>query len=414
MITELVKVSRDFLAILVHSLLFRLGLSVTSPVLVLFARSFGASMTEIGLIALTTCLGYAFVEPIFGYISDRISRKKILVSATLVSVPITFSYTLVTSFWHFLPITFALAIMLAGVAVTRKAFIADIMGPSERGKSYGAFMALLTLGLVVGPYLGGYLAEITSYRVPFYVSCSIMLFSAIMGLMIKEVRRDDSMEATDGHRKGSVKRSSLTKSKGLFTLCTSGFMLFLIARLLQLFVQFFLMSTLPIYAMESALRATESQIGLMMSMAGVIQIPMQLVFGSLADKVGRRPLIALGALFGGLTFLGFQVISSIPQLYIMRALYGVCYVSYELAMMVYLMDCVPREKYGIAIGLYGLSEDIGGMLGPLIIGFFYDRWGFAASLYCVAGSMFLNTVISVTSFKRFKPLRARSLNQRSK
>ena len=356
-------------------------------------------MIEIGLMSIANSLGFAFFEPFFGYMSDRIGRKKILVGATLITGLVTVLYTKVTSFWHLLPISFVMAATVAGVAATRRALIAEVMVPSKRGKSYGELRALLAVGGVVGPYFGGYLAEITNYMVPFYVSCFIVLLSVVGVLMVKEVRRDDSTRANGVHTK-----EASAKSKVSVKLVTSGFMVFLIARMLQRFVGFFLGNILPIFAKESEkLQATESQIGLMMSIAGVIRIPFQLVFGGLTDRIGRKPLIALGALFGGLTFFGFLMVSSVPQLYVMRALYGVWGVSYNLAMMVYLIDCVPSEKYGTAMGLYGLSEDVGGMLGPLVIGFFYDNHGFVASIYCVAGSLFLSTATSMISFRRFKP-----------
>lgn len=366
-------------------------------------------MTEIGLISIASSLGFVFFEPTFGYISDRIGRKKILFGATLVSGATTFFYTMVTSFWHFLPISFFSTAVFSGVVVTRRAFIADVMGSSERGKRYGTYMAWFTLGEVAGPFLGGYLAEITNHITPFYVSCLIMLLSAVIVLLIKEVRLDDSMGVNDVYSRKNVEKVSPTKSHSSLRLVTSGFVMFLITRMLQSFVGFFLRSILPIFAKESEeLNATESQIGLMMSIVSVTRVPLQLVFGDLADRIGRKLLITLGALFGGLTFFGFQTISSIPQLYTMRTLYGVCAVSFNLAMMIYLIDCIPREKYGIAMGLYGLSEDVGGMLGPLIIAFFYDNQGFTASVYCVSGVMLLGAVTSMVSFKRFKSIPAPS------
>jgi sugar phosphate permease len=54
---------------------------------------------------------------------------------------------------------------------------------------------------------------------------------------------------------------------------------------------------------------------------------------------------------------------------------------YTIGMMVIMMELVSRENYGFAMGLYGLSEDLGGIVGSLVLGAMYDQYGFATCTY---------------------------------
>jgi len=101
--------------------------------------------------------------------------------------------------------------MLGGVsaafimpAVT--AYIADITTLAQRPKALGYMSAAISTGFIIGPGIGGFLAEIGT-RVPFYAAGVLGLFAAILSfLFLKEPTRATDNEEAAPSMLGSVKR----------------------------------------------------------------------------------------------------------------------------------------------------------------------------------------------------------------
>ena len=60
------------------------------------------------------------------------------------------------------------------------AMIADLYGPDERGRAMGLAMAGSTLGIIIGPVLGGWLYEVGGIRLPFLVVAAMAIVDLIV------------------------------------------------------------------------------------------------------------------------------------------------------------------------------------------------------------------------------------------
>jgi MFS family permease len=106
-------------------------------------------------------------------------------------------------------------------------------------------------------------------------------------------------------------------------------------------------------------------------------------------------------LLSGFTYLGFFAVQNTLQLYLIGAILGIGRSAYNLGLITLMMDRVPSTHYGSAMGLYGLAEDVGGMLGSIIIGSIYDIWGMPTVLYFLFSDMITNALVSLIAFKKF-------------
>jgi DHA1 family tetracycline resistance protein-like MFS transporter len=112
--------------------------------------------------------------------------------------------------------------------------------------------------------------------------------------------------------------------------------------------------------------------------------------GSLADRFGRRPLV-LGPLAAYVAaFTGYALATSTGTFILIRTLAGVLTAGLGPAVMGIVGDVAPEQKRARWIGVVGGGSAVGWIVGPLIGGMLYDRWGFAvpftvsAAMACVA------------------------------
>jgi MFS family permease len=111
------------------------------------------------------------------------------------------------------------------------------------------------------------------------------------------------------------------------------------------------------------------------------------VFGWVADRTRRVPLMVTGNVAAGIfLFLPLVIVGPLPFT-ILRGLAGLATAMYDPAARGYITDCTPPERRGEAFGLYGAAQMGGLLLGPAI-------GGIGASLFGGVGFIFVFGAVS--------------------
>ena len=106
------------------------------------------------------------------------------------------------------------------------------------------------------------------------------------------------------------------------------------------------------------------ELGLLVAVASFTELLFGPVWGSISDRVGRKPILMLGMLGYGLSSLLFGLSTELWMLYASRALSGVLSAATASTAMAYIGDSTSDEDRGGGMGILGAAGGLGLILGP--------------------------------------------------
>ena len=101
------------------------------------------------------------------------------------------------------------------------------------------------------------------------------------------------------------------------------------------------------------------------------------LMGSLADRFGRRPIILIGFAAYVMAFSGYLFATSTWMLIVLRGLAGIFTAGLLPAMISSVGDLAPQDRRARWIGIVNGGGSVGWIIGPLLGGILYDRFGYA-------------------------------------
>jgi DHA1 family bicyclomycin/chloramphenicol resistance-like MFS transporter len=138
--------------------------SMVLPVLPLLAQDLGVSAGEAGMVVTVYFAGFAVVGLLVGPLSDRLGRRRLLVGGILLLTCGSLAGALATSFVALLMFRLVEAAGAAGTPVLARAIVRDKCDGDALAAALGLLATIMSISPVVGPLLGGLLAEIMGWR----------------------------------------------------------------------------------------------------------------------------------------------------------------------------------------------------------------------------------------------------------
>ena len=131
------------------------GFGAIMPFLPIFLRDEAhSSLFMIGLISAMFYLGTLLFSSPFGWLSDMIGRKPVMIGGVVLFAVSMLLFTTTMNPWWFVVFRLLEGIGTAAVAPAAMAYVADVTTDSNRSKAYGILMSAQFGGLIVGPAIG--------------------------------------------------------------------------------------------------------------------------------------------------------------------------------------------------------------------------------------------------------------------
>lgn len=148
--------------------------------------------------------------------------------------------------------------------------------------------------------------------------------------------------------------------------------------------------------------------GLAMSVHAFTMAIFAPIWGSLADRYGRKIMVERATFGGAILFALMAFATDVPSLLFLRALQG-CVTGTVAAAMTLVASNAPKERSGYALGTLQMAVYLGTLLGPLAGGLIADTWGYRAAFYVTSVALTIaGVLVLIFVEERFQPVAAHS------
>jgi MFS family permease len=347
-------------------------------------KDFQLSSAQAGGVASITLLASGAGGILFGYLADRCGRSRALIYSILTYSIFTALTATADSLAELVLWRMLVGIGLGGEWSAGSVLVAEEWPAEHRGKAVGMVQSSWALGYIAAAVLASAVLPRHGWRLLF----AIGVFPALLAVWIRRsipepeiwVRaKEESRQEPAGSTLAKIFQPPLLRITLLASLLSSSL----------LFGYWGLFTWVPAY-LSSPVEKGGAGMTIVRSTSWII--PMQLgafagyiLFGFLADRMGRRPtflLFVLGAA-ACVPLYGFYSASR-QMLFLLGPLVGFFGHGYFSVFGVMLAELFPSAVRGFAQGLcYNIGRSVSA-LAPATIGFFADRHGIGPALACTA------------------------------
>ncbi|HHQ7595635.1 TPA: multidrug efflux MFS transporter [Streptococcus agalactiae] len=369
--------------------------SLVMPFMVLYVEQLGAPSNKVewyaGLSVSLSALSSALVAPLWGRLADKYGRKPMMVRA---GVMMTFTMGGL-AFIHSVTGLLILRILngiFAGYVPNSTALIASQAPQEELGYALGTLATGVTGGMLIGPLLGGLLAEWFGIREVFLLVGTILLISTLMTIfMVKEdfkpISNEETMPTTEVFK--SVK--SLQILIGLFVT--------------SMIIQISAQSIAPILTLYIRhLGQTENLMfvsGLIVSGMGFSSILSSPKLGRIGDRIGNHRLLLLALLYSFLMYVLCSLAQTSLQLGVIRFLYGFGTGALMPSINSILTKIAPRQGLSRIFSYNQMFSNLGQVLGPFVGSAVSIHLGFRWVFFVTSFIVLANFVWCFINFRKY-------------
>ena len=348
-----------------------------------------------GLAVSTNALAAALMAPIWGSLADRYGRKPMMVRAAFVMIFTMGGMAFVPNvFW--LLVLRVLNGVFTGYIPNATALIASQVPKDKTGYALGTLSTGAVAGNLIGPTLGGVLAEMFGVHTVFLL---VGLLYAIVVILTVFYIREDFVP---------IKKSDALPVKEVFAQVKDRKILagLFVTSMVIIAAAQAVVPILTLYVRH--LGQTDNLLfvaGFIISLPGMASLATSGYLGKLGDRIGNHRLLLM-ALTYSLLINVFCVFAENPfQLGLLRFLYGFGTGALLPSVNSLLTKLTPKEGISRIFSYNQLFNNLGSVVGPMMGSAVAAHMGYDWVFYLSSGLVLFNLIWSLTNFRNYLKVR---------
>ena len=355
---------RKKIIILMINMFIAIGsFGIIIPILPAYLASINQGGTAAGLMIAIFAGAQLIFSPIAGKWTDQFGRRKMIIYGLVGLTLSMFIFYAVNSIWLLYASRIIGGIGAALLIPAIFAYVADITTFDQRAKGNSLVSAAMSLGIVVGPGIGGFLADF-GLKFPFLISALVSLSAVVFSIFVlKESETAQVTQSMDAKTETMLRKITLSVKKPYF-----------IPLIITLVMSFGLMayeSVIGLY-LDNQFNSTPKDIAVMVTATGIVSVIVQLF---VVDRIVQR--------FGEVNVLNIFI--SVAAIGFLLSLFATSYLIFFLiSLIIFLSTSILRpvlntliskmagNEQGFAMGMNNAYMSIGNVLGPTLAGMMYD------------------------------------------
>ena len=335
------------------------GVGIVIPVLPTYLQIFGVGGEVYGTLIAIFAFAQFLFSPLAGGLSDRYGRKVFIIGGLIVYGISQIIFGLATDVWVLYLGRFLSGFGAAFIMTTVMAYVADITTIEERGKGMGLIGAAISLGFMIGPGLGGFLATV-NIHFPFFLAGGVSLVAALLSFIVLPNVKPHLNEAAK-----HVPREKLIKQL-VRSVKTPYFVILIVVFTFNFGISNF-QSTLSMF-LTYKFDYTATDIAIVITVGGFAGVVLQMfIIDKLFRRFGEMKVILVNLLVAAITMVLMIYVSGFFVILTIATLFQIAGVFIRPAVNTLISKFAGNEQ-GYAAGMNNAYMSLGNMIGPALAG----------------------------------------------
>lgn len=342
------------------------GMTMIIPFLPLYIQDLG--ITDPGEVALWSGLIFAgnFVtsflfQPLWGKLADRYGRKMMLLRSGFGMAIVMTLMGFAGDVWHLLLLRM-LNGTISGFIPAAVALLSATTPREKMGFSMGTLQSGGTAGSILGPFIGGLLAEWVGFRPIFYITGALLFLASMLAMFVVKEKFDARKAAKLPNVSVVAGLKELGKIPQLSALFTVTFL-----------IQFSMLSSMPLIPLfVQHLHGTGEMLafyaGLVGSITGFSNMIASPLLGRLGDKIGQERVLAFSLVGAAIMFIPQALVQNVWQLFAARFMLGMFMGGLLPSVNALIRKHTPDGMESRSYSFNSSFLSLGNMIGPTVGG----------------------------------------------
>lgn len=403
--------------------MFTLDTSIVNIALPTLVQAFGTSFATVQWVVLSYTLVITALVLVAARLGDMYGKKRLYLTGLIIFTISSLLCGLAPSITELIGFRALQGLGAVFISALGAAIITEVFPESERGKALGIIGTVVSVGISLGPSVGGLLIGIFGWRLMFLVNVPIGIFASfVVAHFVPPSVKNNAQQRFDGlgalilaatltcfalgmtHGQNQGFGNGTTLILLAFAVVGSVCFLAVEARLKQPMLNLSFLQNLPFslsllasvlvfiviagiifilpFFLELVLNYSIQHVGLLLMVSPILTGIVAPMAGSLSDRFGQRLISFIGLILMACGCLACSTFDTqLTDLgYILRiAPFGVGLGMFQSPNNSAVLGKVPQTRLGIASGLLSLSRTLGRTTGVPLLGALFATWTIASA-----------------------------------